>query len=107
MRWQIALRGCARRLGPEDQALLDRLNDTTSQLAQLVLNGPQHMAATDHQKRVKDLQEQRENIEAQISQGSSGSYGASRPITLDRGAIADPSPTPCWLNFRSHIARWI
>ena len=78
-----SLAGLRRRLGPEDQALLDRLNDTTSQLAQLVLNGPQHMAATDHQKRVKDLQEQRENIEAQISQGSSGSYGASRPITLD------------------------
>ena len=78
-----SLAGLRRRLGPEDQALLDRLNDTTSQLAQLVLNGPQRMTSTQHQKRVKDLQEQRESIEGLISQGGSGFYRASSPVTLD------------------------
>jgi hypothetical protein len=56
-----------RRLSLEDRAALDQLNETTSQLARLVLNGPQRITLAEHQNRIKALSEQQEKLEADIS----------------------------------------
>ena len=70
------------RFNPENQALFDRLNGVTSQLARLVLNGPQSMSLAEHQKQIKALEEQREKLESEISSRSAGFYVRSRHVTL-------------------------
>jgi CHAT domain-containing protein len=79
-----------RRLSPEDRAALDQLNETTSQLARLVLNGPQRITLAEHQNRIKALSEQQEKIEADISRRSAGSYLGAAPITLAAVQAAIP-----------------
>jgi CHAT domain-containing protein len=70
------------RFSREDQALLDQLNAVTSQLAQMVLNGPQGMSLAEHQKRIKALEDQREKLEAEIGSRSAEFRAVSRPATL-------------------------
>ena len=62
-----ALRG---RFNAEDQALLDRLTETRSQIARLVLNGPQNMTIEQHRDRIKALEDQADKDEADISRRS-------------------------------------
>ena len=71
-----------RRLNAEDHSLLDRLSETTTQLANLVLNGPQRVSLTEHQNKIKVLEEQKEKLETDISHRSSGFYQVSQPVTL-------------------------
>ena len=78
------------RLGAEDQKLLDQLNDSTTRLANLVLNGPQKTTPAAYQKEVKALEEERENLEAEISSRSAGSYERSSHLTLTALQAAIP-----------------
>ncbi len=71
-----------RRFGAEDQKVLDQLNDVTSKLAKLVLNGPQRAAPSEHQEQIKNLEEERERLEAEISSRSAGFYERSQSVTL-------------------------
>jgi CHAT domain-containing protein/Tfp pilus assembly protein PilF len=77
------------RIDPEHQALLSRLNEITSQLATLVLTGPQRMPASEHQKQIRLLEAEREKLEAEVSDRTAGFY-QTQPATLDalRKAIA-------------------
>lgn len=86
-----SLAALRRRSSPEDQGLLDRLSMTTAQLARLVLNGPEQMNVGEHQQRIKDLEEQKEEIEEEISRSSKGSYEKPRSLTLEdvRSAIPE------------------
>ena len=78
-----SLAALRRRSGAEDQSLLDVLSNTTSQLAKLILNGPQHgMTPTEYQNKIKALEEQREKLEAEVSRRSAGFYERARPVTL-------------------------
>ncbi|MEW6211963.1 MAG: CHAT domain-containing protein [Acidobacteriota bacterium] len=86
-----SLAALRRRLGAEDQKLLDRLNETTAQLARLVLNGPQRVTLAEHQKQIKALDEQREKLEAEISHRSAGFYEGSHSATL--ASIRSAIPT--------------
>ncbi|MEO8436168.1 MAG: CHAT domain-containing tetratricopeptide repeat protein [Pyrinomonadaceae bacterium] len=74
---------------PKEQALLKQFNDTTEQLARLVLNGPLSMSFEEHQKKVSDLEEQKEKLEGEISLRSAEFRAASQPVTLAavQGAI--------------------
>jgi CHAT domain-containing protein/Tfp pilus assembly protein PilF len=82
------------RFSEQDQQLLDQMNDATSQLARLVLNGPQRTTTTaEHQKRIKALEEQREEIEAEISRRSAEFRAGSQPVTLDAVQAAIPANT--------------
>src|SRR5262249_53899386 len=65
-----------RRLTAEDQSLLDRLSETNTQLANLVLNGPQRVPLAEHQNKIKLLEEQKERLESEISHRSAGFYQA-------------------------------
>lgn len=70
------------RFSAEDRALLDQLNDITSQLARLALNEPQGISLAEHQKQIKALAEQREKLEIEISRRSAEFYVRSQPVTL-------------------------
>jgi len=70
------------RFGAADQKLFDELNNVTSQLATLVLNGPQRISLAEHQKLIKDLEEQREKLETEISRRSGGFFRRSETATL-------------------------
>jgi CHAT domain-containing protein/Flp pilus assembly protein TadD len=78
------------RFSADDRALLDQLNDITSQLARFVLNGPQGTSPTEHQKRIKTLGEQREKLESEINSRSAGFYQQSRPASLAATQSAIP-----------------
>lgn len=71
-----------RRSGTEDQQVLDQLNEVTSKLARLVLTGPQKATPAEHQEQIKKLEEERERLEAEISNRSAGFYERSQPVTL-------------------------
>src|SRR4030095_4711100 len=83
-----------RRFSEQDQKPLDQMNDATSQLARLVLNGPQRTTTqAEHQKRIKALEEHREEIEAEISRRSAEFRAGSQPVTLDAVRAAIPANT--------------
>ncbi len=79
------------RFDAEDRALLDQLTDVRSQIARLVLDGPQGMTAKQYRDRIKTLEEQAERFEAEISRRSDEFLAQSLPITLEavRAAIPD------------------
>jgi CHAT domain-containing protein/Tfp pilus assembly protein PilF len=77
-----SLAALRRRFSAEDRRLFDRLSETTSQLARLVLNGPEGVSLVEHQNRIKTLADQREKLEAEISLRSAGFYERSEPVTL-------------------------
>src|SRR6266508_1257912 len=79
------------RFNAEDQALLDRLTDTRSQIARLVLGGPQKMTAEQYQARIKELEDQADKDEADISRRSDEFRAQSLPVTLEAVRAAIPS----------------
>lgn len=78
------------RFGSADQKLLDQLNDVTSKLANLVLNGPQKVTVAEHQGKVKTLEEERERLETEVSRRSAGFYERAMPVEL--GAVQAAIP---------------
>ena len=82
-----ALRG---RFNAEDQALLDRLNETRSLIARLALGGPQKMTAEQHRDRIKALEDQADKNEADISRRSDEFRAQSLPVTLEAVRAAIP-----------------
>jgi CHAT domain-containing protein/Tfp pilus assembly protein PilF len=79
------------RFNAEDQALLDQLNDTRSQLARLVLGGTQNMPPEQYRNQKKKLEDQAERYEADISRRSSEFRAQSLPITLAAVQAAIPA----------------
>jgi len=77
-----ALTGLRQRLSPEDQKLLDQLNETGSQLASLVLSGPGRISTAEYQARIRQLEDQRANLEAEVSRRTAGFYQRSEPVTV-------------------------
>src|SRR5215467_6173237 len=70
------------RLDAQHHAPLDRLNDVTTRLANLVLNGPQQVTGAEHQKQIKLLSAERERIEIEISELTAGFYQQPQAVTL-------------------------
>ncbi|MBO0857858.1 MAG: CHAT domain-containing protein [Chloracidobacterium sp.] len=79
------------RFSAEDQALLDRLTETRSQIARLVLGGPQKMIAEQYQTRIKELEEQADKDEADIGSRNSEFRAQSLPVTLEAVLAAIPA----------------
>jgi CHAT domain-containing protein/lipopolysaccharide biosynthesis regulator YciM len=80
-----------RLLNPEDAKLLDRFNETTAQLSRLVLAGPQQLTTEEFQQRNKELNEQREQLEAEIARRSAAFRAQSQPVTIDAVRSALPA----------------
>jgi CHAT domain-containing protein/Tfp pilus assembly protein PilF len=78
------------RFNPQDQAPLDRLNEITAQLARLVLGGPKRITPAEHQKQIRELEEEKETLEAEISLHSAEFRANSQPITLAAVRAAIP-----------------
>ncbi|MEP6920741.1 MAG: CHAT domain-containing protein, partial [bacterium] len=85
-----SLTALRQRFSPEDQKLLDQLNSTTARLAKLALNGAQKMDADEYQKELRTLEEQKEKLEAQISERSAEFRAQSQPVTLAAVQAAIP-----------------
>jgi hypothetical protein len=79
------------RFNAEDRALLDRLTETRSQIARLVLRRPQRMTAEQYQARIKELEEQAERDGADISRRSSEFRAQYLPVTLEGVRAAIPA----------------
>jgi CHAT domain-containing protein len=75
----------------EDRAVLQQLKSVTSQLAALVLNGPQKLSIAEHQQRIKDLTEQREQLENEAARRSQGYYERTQAVTLAAIQAAMPA----------------
>ena len=75
---------------PEERALIEQYNETTSHLARLVLNGPQTRSLEEHQKQISELEREKERLEAQISRRSAQFRAASQPVT--RSAVQATIP---------------
>ena len=80
-----------RRSSPQDQQVLNQLNDITKRLAQLVFEGPQKTSAAEHDKQIETLEEQRENIEREVSKRSAGAYQQTQPVTVTQIQAVLPS----------------
>jgi CHAT domain-containing protein len=76
---------------PEGQALLERYNNATAQLANLVLGGPQGITPEEHRKRVLDLEAEKEQLENEISRESAEFRASSKPVTLAAVQAAIPN----------------
>jgi CHAT domain-containing protein len=70
------------RFGTDDRILLDNLKKITSQLAQKILNGAENTTAENHQKQIKELEEQKERLEQEISRKSSEFSSRIQPATI-------------------------
>ena len=75
----------------EDRTVLEQLKSVTSQLAALVLNGPQKLSIAEHQQRIKALTEQREQLENEAARRSHGYYEGTQAVTLAAIQAAMPA----------------
>ena len=71
-----------RSLDPQDHALLDRLTTTRARLATLILGGPDPPETGQHRATIYNLEEQLEQLEADISRRSAVFRVASQPVTI-------------------------
>ena len=86
----VSLNALRSRFNAEDRALLDQLTDTRSQIARLVLDGPQETNADQYRERVEALKDRAEKFEAEISRRSDEFRARSLPITLEAVQAAIP-----------------
>ncbi len=89
------------RFNAEDQALLDRLTETRSQIARLVLNGPQNMTVEQHRDRINALEDQADKDEADIGRRSDEYRAQFLPVTLESVRAAIP-PDSALIEFASY-----
>lgn len=78
-----SLSALRQRSSPEDQKLLDQLNDAAAKLSKLILGGPAEKATpAEYQEQLRLLEGQREELEVEISERSAGYYQRTQPVTL-------------------------
>jgi CHAT domain-containing protein len=80
-----------RRLPPNEQALLDQLSATRSQLATLLLQPPSAGDEAERQARVARLEAEAGRLEAEVGARSAEFRAASRPVTIDAVRAALPA----------------
>jgi CHAT domain-containing protein len=82
-----------RRFNVKDQALLKELTDTSTQLSNLVLTGPEDSADAGFRNKIAELETKRDALEEQISLESSGFYERTKSVTLAAVQSAIPKDT--------------
>jgi CHAT domain-containing protein len=76
--------------GKGERGLLDLLESTMTRLARVALNRPQDLTPGEQQRLVKDLEEQRERLEAEMSEHNAEFRARSQPVTLAAVEAAVP-----------------
>lgn len=81
------------RLNKDDQILLDKLKDVTNKLARRMLDESPNGTPEENQKQIKDLEDQKENLEIEISRRSAEFRSRIQPVTIAaiRAAIPENS----------------
>ncbi|NEO89987.1 MAG: tetratricopeptide repeat protein [Moorea sp. SIO3G5] len=82
-RTQLANLFYSQSLDPENQRLLDDLNSNPTQGADLTYNRPANLPAKYYQDRLKSLSEQANQLENQISRRSPDFRTANQPVTIE------------------------
>jgi CHAT domain-containing protein/Tfp pilus assembly protein PilF len=85
-----ALRG---RFDSEDQALLDQLTNKRSEHAKLIFGGARDLTAEQYSGRIKELEDEAERYETEISRRSNEFRAQSLPVTLGAVQAAIPVGT--------------
>lgn len=80
-----------RRLAPQDQQRLDKLAADRAQLSELVLRDSAKIDATQYKARIKELEQQIDTGEAEISRISAEFRAQSKPITVQSTQAAIPA----------------
>jgi CHAT domain-containing protein len=75
----------------ENRELRDRLGRTTEQLARVALNPPDDARAEDRDRRIKDLETEKERLEAELSERSAEFRAQNQPVTLEAVQAALPA----------------
>jgi CHAT domain-containing protein/Tfp pilus assembly protein PilF len=88
---------------PENKKLLDQLGNATAQLAKLTLNGPGKLSAGEYHQQLASLEEQREELEAAISERSAEFRAHAQPVTLSSVRAAIP-PDAALVEFAAYAA---
>jgi len=80
-----------RRATPEDRDLLTQLQDTRAELARLAFGSAQQTPTSERQARIKQLEEQRDKLEAEASRRVTTFRPSALPVTLDAVQAAIPA----------------
>jgi CHAT domain-containing protein/Tfp pilus assembly protein PilF len=75
---------------PEDRILMDRLNDTTAQLARLALNRTDTASPHHGESSLAQLEARKEQLEATLSEHSAEFRAQIQPVTLEAVQAAMP-----------------
>ena len=73
-----------------DRALLDQLNATTAELAQVAFGRSGAMGRDERRKAIHDLEARKERLEAELSEHSAELRAQMRPVTLEAVQAAMP-----------------
>lgn len=71
------------RLSPDDRKLAMQFNDATGKLSSLVLRGPENMDVTEYQKKVKEMENSREQLESEIGRRNIRALRRPTPVTIE------------------------
>lgn len=77
--------------GPEEQQLLDQLGETTTRLARLALAGPGKATRDEHGRQLQELQDRKEQLEADISRRSDEARAALQRVSREAVQQAIPA----------------
>jgi CHAT domain-containing protein/tetratricopeptide (TPR) repeat protein len=82
-----------RRASAEDEALLVKLNDITSEISKVTMEGRKNRSQAEYETYVGSLLLEREKVEAEISRRTAGSFVPTKPVELSaiRSAIPNGS----------------
>ena len=72
-----------KRLDSQSQKLLDRLNDTRTQLANLTYNRPENLPLEEYRARLNELRNQEQQLVAKISRRSREFAQINQPVTIE------------------------
>lgn len=77
------LNALRRRFDSSDEILIDKLNDTNTQLAELSLSAPPNNSLAEYKNQIDAIQEKKNELESEISRRTGGFYAQSKPVTLN------------------------
>src|SRR5262249_55399549 len=79
------------RLDERGGRLVDEMNEINAQLSRLVTGNRGQLSSEEFERTIKDLEDKREKVEADVARASQGHYQAPVPVTLENVRNAIPA----------------